>query len=340
MCYDAGLLLGCFAFLYANLFANPQTPFLLNGDQVFFWMNAQRLLHGEQIYRDFFEFTPPGTDLLYFAIFKLFGPRIWMPNWVVLALGMALCTLCLHISKSIMPRAQAALATSLYLVFVIGMTLDGTHHWFSLLAVMGAVAILVNGSTHTRVASAGALLGLTAFITQTRGPVAAVGVAAWMTWARYRTQELWSTYWKRQVFLFATLNAYSDLGCTQRVLHCHGRPATAMVFSGDLCAAVQSRRMECRKHRISTGSVTRVAAGAGSMAVRLCGVAGGVRGQSVAMLQDFEGSWMGPFRPRLSSDHRRNAAFRGDCTEPELFPVLLCLPSRRHPDGLACGGAW
>jgi hypothetical protein len=203
--YDAGLLLGCFAFLYANLFANPDTPFLLGGDQVFFWMNAQRLLYGEQIYRDFFEFTPPGTDLLYLAIFKLFGPRVWTPNGVVLTLGMALCALCLHISKSIMPRTQAVLATSLYLVFVVGTTLDGTHHWFSLLAVMGAVAILAPGSTPTRTAVAGALLGLAAFITQTRGPVAAAGIVAWMTWERFCTNDPWSVFWRRQVLLFAPL---------------------------------------------------------------------------------------------------------------------------------------
>jgi hypothetical protein len=203
--YDVGLLLCCFVFLYANLFANFHTPFLLGGDQAFFWMNAQRLLHGEQAYRDFFEFTPPGTDLLYLGVFKLFGPRIWTPNLVVLALGMALCTLCLRISKSIMSRARAALATSLYLVFVIGVTLDGTHHWFSLLAVMGAVALLMKGRTPARIAIAGALLGLAAFITQTRGPVAALGIAAWMTWEGLQSEEPWSMYWQRQILLFAPL---------------------------------------------------------------------------------------------------------------------------------------
>jgi hypothetical protein len=203
--YDAGLLLGCCVFLYANLFANFATPFLLGGDQVYFWMDAQRLLHGEQVYRDFFQFTPPGADLLYLSVFKLFGPRIWTPNLVVLALGIFLCALCLQISRSIMPRAQAALATSLYLVFVIGITLDGTHHWFSLLAVLGAVAILMKGRTPARIAVAGALLGLAAFITQTRGPVAALGIAAWMTWERFRTVEPWSSYLRCLVLLFAPL---------------------------------------------------------------------------------------------------------------------------------------
>ena len=203
--YDAGLLLGCSVFLYANLFATLDTPFHLGGDQVFFWMGGQRLLYGEQIYRDFFQFTPPGADLIYLSVFKLFGPRIWTPNLVVLVLGLSLCALCLRISRSIMPRAQAALATTLYLVFVIGLTLDGTHHWFSLLAVLGAVAVLIEGRTPARIAIAGALLGLATFITQTRGPVAALGIAAWMTLEQLRTEESWSSYLRRQGLLFASL---------------------------------------------------------------------------------------------------------------------------------------
>jgi hypothetical protein len=203
--YDLGLLFGCAVYLYVNLFANPETPYLLGGDQVFFWMDAQRMLHGEQIYRDFFQFTPPGADLLYLGVFKLFGPRIWTPNLVVLLLGIALSLLCLRISRSILPRPESALATLLYLVFVIGLTLDGTHHWFSLLAVLGAAALLIEARSSLRVALAGALLGLATFFTQTRGPVAALGIAAWMTWERFRRDEAWSRYARHQVLLFAAL---------------------------------------------------------------------------------------------------------------------------------------
>src|ERR1700739_422715 len=81
-------LLFCSAiYLYANLFAFPNIPFLLGGDQVYLWMNAQRMLHGERIYQDFFQFTPPGADLIYLGFFKLFLPHIWVTNAIVLAVG-------------------------------------------------------------------------------------------------------------------------------------------------------------------------------------------------------------------------------------------------------------
>jgi len=203
--YDVSLLLGCALYLYVNLFASPGTPYLLGGDQVVYWTGGQRMLHGEQVYRDFFEFTGLGASLLYFGVFKLLGPGIWTPNLVVLLLGVALCMMCLRLSRAIMPRPAAALATSFYLVFVIGHTLNGTHHFFSLLAVLGAVAVLIEGRSPVRMAIAGSLLGLATFFTQTTGPVAALGIAAWMTWEKFRLHEAWSRYLRCQGVLFATL---------------------------------------------------------------------------------------------------------------------------------------
>src|SRR5580698_4390230 len=49
------------AYLSFNLFQFSTVPVLLGGDQVFFWMDAQRMMHGDRIYRDFFQFTGPGT---------------------------------------------------------------------------------------------------------------------------------------------------------------------------------------------------------------------------------------------------------------------------------------
>ena len=136
--YYIGLLLGSAVYLSANLFANPTTPLLLSGDQVFFWMDAQRMLHGEEIYRDFFQFTPPGVDLVYWSAFKLFGPRIWVPNLIVLVLGLVFGLLCWRVARSIMPRSRAALATALFLVADYGKLMNATHHWFSVLAVIGS----------------------------------------------------------------------------------------------------------------------------------------------------------------------------------------------------------
>jgi hypothetical protein len=203
--HDAGVLAGACIYLYANLFVLPRTPFLLGGDQALFWMNAQRLLNGELIYRDFLEFTPPGTDLIYVGMFKLLGSRIWIPNLVVLLLGIILCWLCFHTARMIMKPAQAACAAALFLVVDYGRMLNGTHHWFSVLAVMGALAALLKARTPPRIAVAGALLGVASFFTQTRGPMAALGIGAYLIWDQFQTKDSWVTGFKRLLLLILPL---------------------------------------------------------------------------------------------------------------------------------------
>jgi hypothetical protein len=185
-----GVVAGSFLYLYANLFALPGTPFLLGGDQALFWSNAQRLLHGELIYRDFLEFTPPGTDLIYLVAFRSLGSWIGVPNIVVLLLGVGLTWLCFRVARSLLNPAQAALAAALFLVLDYGKILNGTHHWFSMAAVIGAVAVLQVTRTPARIAIAGALLGVATFFTQTKGLVAAVGIGIYLIRERTPTKHL------------------------------------------------------------------------------------------------------------------------------------------------------
>jgi hypothetical protein len=194
---DILLIFGSGIYLFFNLLNWRGTPFLLGGDQVFFWLYAQRLLEGERVYRDFLQRTPPGADLIYLAAFRLLGPRVWVPNLVVLVLGVALCWVCFRVAASFLTRWQALLATSLFLVLLYGKMLNGTHHWFSELAVLGAVAVLQKGKSLNRIAVAGSLLGIATFITQTRGPAAAAGVAAYLLWERWRAKTAWRDCSKR-----------------------------------------------------------------------------------------------------------------------------------------------
>lgn len=181
----AGVLLGAAAYLYVSLFAGGDIPFLLGGDQVYFWVYAQRMLHGERPYLDFFQFTPPGADVFYFSLFRVFGPRIWVTNLAVLALGVALCWACLRISGALMRRGLAVLATATFLVVIYGKLLNGTHHWFSVLLGLLAVSIAMRGRGAGRLAIAGALLGFASFFTQTCGVTALGAFVAWLLWEQW-----------------------------------------------------------------------------------------------------------------------------------------------------------
>jgi hypothetical protein len=184
-----GPLLLFSAYLYLNLFALPHTPILLTGDQIYFWTDAQRMLFGELPYRDFFQFTPPGTDVVYLALFKLFGANIWVTNAAVLVLGAALCAICLSIAWRLMPRGPALLATFLFLTLVYGKLLNATHHWFSLLLILCAVRVGMTGTTWPRVVAAGIFLGAAALFTHTHAAVALLGFVLFFAWQTARAQR-------------------------------------------------------------------------------------------------------------------------------------------------------
>jgi hypothetical protein len=185
------LLLGVAVYLYLNLFFLPETPFLLSDDQAYFWMDAQRMLDGERVYLDFIQFTPPGTDLVYLYLFRLFGLHLWVTNAVVLALGIGLCWSCFAVASEIMNRRSAVLTTAFFLVLIYGKLLDGTHHLFSVLVIMGAVKIYMRKITLSATVAAGAFLGTASFFTQTHGAAALLAFAVFLIWRQSRVKQPW-----------------------------------------------------------------------------------------------------------------------------------------------------
>ena len=195
------VLLGVSGYLYLNLFLVTNVPILQSGDQLFFWMNGQRMLYGERPYLEFFQFTPPGADLFYFAVFKVFGVRIWPLNVVVLVLGVALCWVCFVIAEQIMERHLALLSTLLFLTLVYTRMLNATHHCFSVLAVMGATAVLMPGPSFRRLAIAGVMLGVASFFTQTHGVAGLLGITLLLCWQQYRSDHSFGSFWDKERIL-------------------------------------------------------------------------------------------------------------------------------------------
>src|SRR5215472_319202 len=109
------LLFGALIFLSLHLFVPPFVPLWIGGDQTVYVFNASRMLHGDVIYRDFFQFTMPGTELVYLTFFKLFGAREWVPNVVLMLLGVTSVALMIKISKPVLKGSAAYLPALLFL---------------------------------------------------------------------------------------------------------------------------------------------------------------------------------------------------------------------------------
>jgi hypothetical protein len=191
-----------YIFIYLQVFALPCTPHLATGDQAIYLHNATRMLNGEMIYRDYDHFTLPGTDVVYAALFKCFGVRAWIPQAVLVVLGAALVWLTIFISREFINGASAYLPGLLFIALPFSSYLDATHHWFSLVAVMGALAILLRDRTPGRLALAGALVAIATFFTQSMA-LLIVGFALFLLWERVPTNETWTELLKKEASLGA-----------------------------------------------------------------------------------------------------------------------------------------
>ncbi len=189
-------------FIYLQVFVLPCTPRVASGDQAIYLHNATRMLHGEMIYRDYDHFTFPGTDVVYAALFKCFGVRAWIPQAVLVVLGASMVWLIIFVSQKLMGGSSAYLPALLFITLPFSSYLDATHHWFSLVATTAALAILLEERTPTRLAWAGALVGIATFFTQSMA-LLIVGFALFLLWERVRTSEAWLELLKKEAALWA-----------------------------------------------------------------------------------------------------------------------------------------
>lgn len=169
-------------YLFLNLFTWRGVPLYNPGDQIFFWQFALRMSQGDHAYRDFFQFTPPGTDLLYLGLLKLFGPFVWLTEAATLLLGLVLFCLFLSVFRRLLEERQAVIATVVVMILVVGDRLDGTHHWFSFALALYASRILMPARTYARIAFAGICVGLAACFTQTAGFASWLALSVALLW--------------------------------------------------------------------------------------------------------------------------------------------------------------
>jgi hypothetical protein len=199
-------MLAALIFLYAFLFVPPFIPIASSlGDTMVHVCDGKRMYEGEAIYRDFFQFSTPGTSAVYFIMFKILGPRLWIPNLSLLLLGLALAGFGVLIAKKLMGPSLALLPSAIFLAGIYKNQLNPIHHWYSLLAVTAALASLMERRTPARIVAAGCFCGLAACFTQTRGLAVAMGIGAFLWWESRRRQTDWRDVLRKEAYLVSGL---------------------------------------------------------------------------------------------------------------------------------------
>lgn len=196
------LALACLPFVacYFRAFVSG-VPVLLWGDQLGFATNATRMLAGQLPYRDYFDFVTPGTELVYALLFRVFGVTLWIPNLVMACLAAVTALLMTLYARRIVGGVLVALPTLLLTGFVLYGSLDATHHWFSTVFVLAAMLVLIDAKTLWRIAGAGALCGLTAGFTQSKGAAVLGGFVVYLVWTSRQEESRAGEIWRRCMVL-------------------------------------------------------------------------------------------------------------------------------------------
>jgi hypothetical protein len=145
---------------------------------------AERILRGEALYEEFFEFLPPGGFLVVAAWMQLLGEGFASVR--ALAVGVIAVIGALTYAAARLAsgrRALAALLAVAWVVFSQGAWTTVNHHWFATAASMAAAVALLSATGGARGAAglfaAGLFAGTAAMMVSTRGALlclALVGV--------------------------------------------------------------------------------------------------------------------------------------------------------------------
>jgi hypothetical protein len=194
------LMAGASVALYFTYFVWPFTPVWVGSDEFGYVLDAARLWGGERIYKDFAEFLPPGTQVVYLLLFRLFGLRNWIPNLVTILVGLISTWLVVFISRKVI-QTRPFLALLPGFLFLTYLYRGEIHRWLSSAAVFGALAALMEKRSRSRVIWSGILCGLASFFTQTQGVFALAGLFTFSLWEAYQDRTLRRGFLSRTAYL-------------------------------------------------------------------------------------------------------------------------------------------
>lgn len=177
---DFVFLLIAAGYLYFHLFVFSGTPIFYEEDHLYFIQDAWRMYRGEALYRDFFEYTFPGTQVLYLGLLNLFGAKFWVINAVIFLQGFSISFICLAIGKYLFGKSWSAYLPAALFLF-LGFRwfgIDGSHRMISPIFFLLAILVLLPSQNRKRLILAGIFCALSSYFTQHRGffAVGAIGI--------------------------------------------------------------------------------------------------------------------------------------------------------------------
>jgi hypothetical protein len=175
-------------------------PFIITAwywDEGIFLLGAERLLHGDRLYADFFEFLPPGSFLITAGWLATVGTSLWSVRCLaILVIVGVSCLIYLTCRLVLKNSAASALFALAWLAFCLqlGVLVQISHHWFTtLFSMISARAAIARTEGEQPLLRgplvAGLAAGVAAMVIPTQGIAAAFAAATvYLNVRRYRAE--------------------------------------------------------------------------------------------------------------------------------------------------------
>lgn len=157
------------ALLYVLLFRNYS---IIDPDEGIVLRGADRILHGEVPYRDFFMFYTPGSVYLVAALFKIFGNSLAVARTSIAVVGAGCSVITYLLAHRVCSRVMAVLAAGLTMFAGVSYRPIVLHNWYStffaFLAIYATVRLWESESKGWALAT-GLFVAVTTLIEQSKG---------------------------------------------------------------------------------------------------------------------------------------------------------------------------
>jgi hypothetical protein len=175
-------------FLYLSNFRSGTFIYSLSQVEGGVWIDeAVRTLHGEWIYRDFFEFLAPGIIYLNAAVLGLFGETTTVVGGLIVVLG-AVAAVTVHAASGlVLPRGWRTASTAVFTILTYSSYSPGNHKWPTIILCLLGILAVAHDRSPLRCALAGIALAGATLCTQDFGAGAAVGIGAAL-WLLHRRE--------------------------------------------------------------------------------------------------------------------------------------------------------
>jgi hypothetical protein len=168
-----------FAITYVINFRDGVFIWSLSQQEGGMWIDeAYRMLNGEFIYRDFFDFLAPGTVLVDTLFMWILGQTTTSVGLIVVTMGALIAVTVFAASAELLSYPWRLVPTAIFLGLTYPVYSPLNHKWPTILFCTAGMLVLLRARSRLRCATSGILLACATLSTQDFGVGATVGMCA------------------------------------------------------------------------------------------------------------------------------------------------------------------